>query len=79
MLSAPAKAELERLFADEEDYLTGMTPEERRAVLGSHNWRDYLEKFAGTDASSNAMTESAIEEAHRSVHSPMAEDAELTA
>jgi spermidine dehydrogenase len=25
--------------------------------------------FAGTDASSNAMTESAIEEAHRAVHS----------
>jgi len=46
-LSAPAKAELTRLFADEEDYLAGMTPAERLAVLESHNWRDYLEKFAG--------------------------------
>jgi spermidine dehydrogenase len=31
--------------------------------------------FAGIDAASNAMTESAIEEAHRSVHSLVAEDA----
>ena len=46
-LSASAKAELARLFADEQDYLAGMTPAERRAVLESHNWRDYLKKFAG--------------------------------
>ncbi|MCP4302738.1 MAG: NAD(P)/FAD-dependent oxidoreductase, partial [Gammaproteobacteria bacterium] len=46
-LSVPAKADLERLFADEEDYLAGMTTAERRAVLESHSWRDYLEKFAG--------------------------------
>jgi len=46
-LSISAKAELERLFADEEDYLAGMTTVERRAVLESHSWRDYLEKFAG--------------------------------
>ena len=46
-LSAAAKVELERLFADEEDYLAGMTRPERRAVLQSHSWRDYLEKFAG--------------------------------
>ncbi|MCP5092035.1 MAG: FAD-dependent oxidoreductase, partial [Gammaproteobacteria bacterium] len=46
-LSVSAKAELERLFADEEDYLAGMTTAERRAVLESHSWRDYLEKFAG--------------------------------
>ncbi len=46
-LSASAKAELKRLFADEEDYLAGMTTAERRAVLESHSWRDYLEKFAG--------------------------------
>jgi spermidine dehydrogenase len=46
-LSVSAKAELERLFADEKDYLAGMTPAERRAVLESHSWRDYLEKFAG--------------------------------
>jgi spermidine dehydrogenase len=46
-LSMSAKAELERLLADEEDYLAGMTPAERRAVLESHSWRDYLAKFAG--------------------------------
>jgi len=46
-LSASTKAELERLFADEEDYLAGMTPAERLVVLESHSWRDYLEKFAG--------------------------------
>lgn len=46
-LSASAKSELERLFADEEDYLAGMTPAERLVVLESHSWRDYLEKFAG--------------------------------
>jgi spermidine dehydrogenase len=46
-LSASAKAELARLLLDEEDYLAGMTAAERRAVLESHSWRDYLEKFAG--------------------------------
>ena len=46
-LSASARAELERLFADEIDYLEGMSPAERRAVLESHSWREYLEKFAG--------------------------------
>ncbi len=46
-LSASGKAELERLFADEEDYLDGMTVAERRAVLESHSWRSYLETFAG--------------------------------
>jgi spermidine dehydrogenase len=42
-----AKAELGRLFADEEDYLAGMTPAERLAILESHSWREYLKKFAG--------------------------------
>jgi spermidine dehydrogenase len=46
-LSAEAKAELERLFADENDYLAGMTPAERLVVLESHSWRGFLEKFAG--------------------------------
>jgi spermidine dehydrogenase len=46
-LSDSAKAELERLFADEEDYLAGMTTAERRAVLESHSWSEYLAKFAG--------------------------------
>ena len=46
-LSASAKEELIRLYADEEDYLAGMTRAERRAVIESHSWRDYLEKFGG--------------------------------
>jgi len=46
-LSASAKEELKRLYADEEDYLAGMTAAERRAVIESHSWRDYLEKFGG--------------------------------
>jgi spermidine dehydrogenase len=46
-LSESTRVELERLFADEEDYLVGMTPAERRAVLESHSWREYLKKFAG--------------------------------
>jgi len=46
-LSETAKAELVRLFDKEKDYLAGMTPEERGAVLESHTWLEYLEKFAG--------------------------------
>ena len=46
-LSPQAKAELARLTADEEDYLAGMTPAERRAIVESLSWRDYLEKYAG--------------------------------
>lgn len=46
-LSPQAKAELTRLAADEEDYLAGMTPAERRAILESLSWRDYLEQYAG--------------------------------
>jgi spermidine dehydrogenase len=46
-LSSQAKAELERLTADEEDYLVGMTAAERRAIIESLSWRDYLEKYAG--------------------------------
>lgn len=46
-LSTAAKAELKRLYADEEDYLAGMTPAERHAVIESHSWRAYLEKYAG--------------------------------
>ena len=46
-LSAPAKAELQRLLADDEDYLAGKTPAERRAIVESHSWRDYLEKIGG--------------------------------
>jgi len=45
-LSESARTELVRLFSDEEDYLAGMTTAERRAVLESHSWREYLEKFA---------------------------------
>jgi spermidine dehydrogenase len=46
-VSAAAKEQLKRLFADEEDYLDGMDTAERRAVLESHSWREYLETFAG--------------------------------
>jgi len=46
-LSATTKQELKRLFADKEDYLAGRTPMERRTVLESHSWRDYLKSFAG--------------------------------
>jgi len=46
-LSPQARAELARLTADEEDYLAGMTPTERRAIVESLSWRDYLEKYAG--------------------------------
>ena len=46
-LSESARAEFVRLFADQEDYLAGMTTAERRAVLESHSYRDYLKKFAG--------------------------------
>jgi spermidine dehydrogenase len=46
-LSSQAKEELARLTADEDDYLAGMTPAERRAILQSLSWRDYLEKYAG--------------------------------
>lgn len=46
-LSAEARRELERLFADEEDYLAGMSPAERREILETLSWRDYLETHAG--------------------------------
>ncbi len=46
-LSASARAELERLYTGKEDYLADLTPAERRAVLETYSWRDYLESFAG--------------------------------
>jgi spermidine dehydrogenase len=46
-LSSEARRELERLFADEEDYLAGMTTDERRDVLETLSWREYLSKYAG--------------------------------
>ena len=46
-LSESAREELKRLFEDQQDYLAGMTPAKRRAVIESHSWRDYLESFAG--------------------------------
>ena len=39
-LSPQARAELARLTADEEDYLPGMTPAKRRAIVESISWRD---------------------------------------
>ena len=46
-LSAEGRQQLERLYADEDDYLAGMSPEERREVLETHSWRDYLAAFGG--------------------------------
>ncbi|MDH4110782.1 MAG: NAD(P)/FAD-dependent oxidoreductase [Gammaproteobacteria bacterium] len=46
-LSPGAREQLERLLADEEDYLPGMSMDERRAVLETHSWRDYLATYAG--------------------------------
>ena len=46
-LSDAGKAELVRLYADEEDYLKGMSEEERRAALETHSWRDYLQTYGG--------------------------------
>ncbi|MEE4161022.1 MAG: NAD(P)-binding protein [Woeseiaceae bacterium] len=46
-LTAEGKEQFERLFADEEDYLAGMSPEERREVLEAHSWREFLEKYGG--------------------------------
>jgi len=49
-LSASAKDEFERLFADDEDYLADLSQAERRAVLKSHSWREYLQKYGGFGA-----------------------------
>ena len=46
-LSAEGREQLQRLFADEQDYLAGMSPAERREVLEAHSWRAYLEQFGG--------------------------------
>jgi len=46
-LSASAREQLVRLYADEQDYLDGKTPDERRDVLESHSWRSFLEAYAG--------------------------------
>jgi len=46
-LSAAGRAELQRLYADADNYLEGKTPEESRAILESHSWRDYLRTYGG--------------------------------
>lgn len=45
-LSADARAELERLFADKEDYLAGKTAKERRDIIEALSWLDYLKTHA---------------------------------
>jgi spermidine dehydrogenase len=45
-LAPTAVTELKRLFADKDDYLTGMTQVQRRAVTQALSWRDYLGKYA---------------------------------
>jgi len=44
-LSDVAKAELKRFFADEIDYLAGMTMVERRDLLGTISWEYYLREY----------------------------------
>ena len=46
-LSDQAKDQLRRLFADQENYLADFAPLERRSVLQSYSWREYLVTFAG--------------------------------
>ena len=46
-LSPAARSELKQLFANETDYLAGMTTAERRTIIESHSWLSYLEKYAG--------------------------------
>ena len=46
-LTATGKEQLERLLADEQDYLADLSPDERRAVLESISWRDYLKEYGG--------------------------------
>lgn len=46
-VSAESKAQLLRLYADEEDFLPGKSPEEKTALLESTSYRDYLTKFCG--------------------------------
>ena len=46
-LSDEAKEQLLQLYADETDYLEGMTTDERRKILETHSWSGYLEKYAG--------------------------------
>ena len=46
-LSAAGKEQLERLLADEQDYLADLSADERRAVLESISWRDYLKEYGG--------------------------------
>ena len=45
-MSSAGKDDLQRLYADETDYLAGKSTEERREILRSHSWREYLAKYA---------------------------------
>lgn len=46
-LATSTIAEIERLFADQQDYLSGMTQQQRLAITRSLSWRDYLREYAG--------------------------------
>ena len=46
-LSSDSVAELKRLFADREDYLTGRSPAQRQAITRALSWRDFLGQHAG--------------------------------
>ncbi|EED35622.1 twin-arginine translocation pathway signal [Luminiphilus syltensis NOR5-1B] len=46
-LAASTVTELKRLFEDKQDYLAGMSQAQRRQVVQSISWREYLRKYAG--------------------------------
>jgi spermidine dehydrogenase len=45
-LSAAAKTDLKRLFADKEDYLPGMSSWDRKVLLAKTSYKDFLLKYA---------------------------------
>ena len=45
-LSAAAKADLKRLYADKEDYLPGMSSWDRKVLLARTSYKDFLLKYA---------------------------------
>ncbi len=46
-LSEKGKEDLKRLIEDETNYLADMTPQERREIIYSISWGDYLKTYAG--------------------------------
>ncbi len=46
-LSDAGKQDLDRLFADDTDFLDGMSPKQRLDILRRYSYRDYLAQFGG--------------------------------